>query len=90
MPVDEQVVSIFAGTRGYLDDLDVSQVRRFEAELLEFVRARYSGVLSAIRAGDSLPEDELANAVSTFKELFVANRPSADGQDRPSGDTNES
>jgi F-type H+-transporting ATPase subunit alpha len=90
MPVDEQVVSIFAGTRGYLDDLDVSEVRRFEAELLEFVRARYSGVLSAIRAGDSLPEDELANAVSTFKELFVANRPSADGQDRPSGDTNES
>jgi F-type H+-transporting ATPase subunit alpha len=90
MPVDEQVVSIFAGTRGYLDNLDVSEVRRFEAELLEFVRARYSGVLSAIRGGESLPEDELASAVSTFKELFVANRPSSDGQDRPSGDTNES
>src|ERR1700719_4765481 len=45
MPVEEQVVSIFAGTRGYLDDLDVADVRRFEDGLLEEVRARYRPVL---------------------------------------------
>ena len=38
MPVEEQVVSIFAGTGGYLDDIPVDDVRRFEDELLEFVR----------------------------------------------------
>ena len=40
MPVEEQVVSIFAGTNGYLDDLPVGDVRRFEAELLESFRTR--------------------------------------------------
>ena len=39
MPVEEQVVSIFAGTKGYLDDVPVGDVRRFETELLEFMRA---------------------------------------------------
>src|SRR3982075_821959 len=46
MPVEEQVVSVFAGTRGYLDDVSVSDVRRFEADLLDYVRARYGGVLA--------------------------------------------
>src|SRR3954464_8700621 len=36
--VEEQVISIFAGTNGYLDDLPVSDIRRFEAELLDFAR----------------------------------------------------
>jgi F-type H+-transporting ATPase subunit alpha len=72
MPVEEQVVSIFAGTRGYMDDLDVAAVGRFEAGLLEFVRARYSGVLSQIRIGGALPEEELAQAIATYKEIFVA------------------
>src|SRR5205814_4868419 len=36
LPVEEQVVSIFAGTQGFIDDLDVAEVRRFETELLEF------------------------------------------------------
>jgi len=40
LPVDEQVVSIFAGTRGFLDDLDVADVRRFEGGLLDEVRSR--------------------------------------------------
>ena len=44
MPVEEQVVSIFAGTRGYLDDVAVSDVRRFEAELLDYMRSRNAGL----------------------------------------------
>jgi F-type H+-transporting ATPase subunit alpha len=71
MPVEEQVVAIFAGTRGYLDDLDIADVRRFEEGLLEDVRARYRGLLDKIRIGGELPEDELAGAVSSYKERFV-------------------
>src|SRR5438270_13779362 len=40
LPVEEQVVSIFAGTQGFIDDLDIADVRRFETELLEDVRTR--------------------------------------------------
>jgi F-type H+-transporting ATPase subunit alpha len=42
MPVEQQVVILFAGTRGHLDNIDVSEVQRFEAELLEWVGSRNS------------------------------------------------
>jgi F-type H+-transporting ATPase subunit alpha len=74
LPVEEQVVSIFAGTRGYLDDVEIADVRRFEAGLLEDVRARYGGALAEIRSGGGLPENELASAISSFKERFVGGR----------------
>jgi F-type H+-transporting ATPase subunit alpha len=80
LPVEEQVVSIFAGTRGYLDDLDVGDVRRFEAELLEDVRSRNSGLLSDMRGGGALPEDELKSAVASFKERFTAAAKSASAE----------
>jgi F-type H+-transporting ATPase subunit alpha len=68
MSVEEQVVSLFAGTKGYLDDLAVADVRRFEAELLEFVRTRHSGLLTEIRTA-GVP-DALADAVEAFKASF--------------------
>ncbi|MDA2974171.1 MAG: F0F1 ATP synthase subunit alpha, partial [Actinomycetota bacterium] len=49
MSVEEQVVSIFAGTKGYLDDIAVSDVRRFEAGLLEFIRSRHGALLTEVR-----------------------------------------
>ena len=49
MPVEEQVVVVFAGTKGYLDSLPVSDVRRFEAELLEHMRSTQGALLSAMR-----------------------------------------
>jgi len=70
MPVEDQVVSIFAGVNGFLDDLPVEDVGRFEAELLEDVRARHAVMLDGIRSGGGLPEDELREAVSSFKERF--------------------
>jgi F-type H+-transporting ATPase subunit alpha len=69
MPVEEQVVSIFAGTKGYLDDVPVTDVRRFEAELLEFMRSRHAGVLSGLRSG-GLPDD-LGDIVNSFKAQFT-------------------
>jgi F-type H+-transporting ATPase subunit alpha len=70
MPVEEQVVSIFAGTRGLLDDIPVGDVRRFEAELLDFMRTRYGSVLDELRTG-GLP-DGLADTVGEFKSQFLA------------------
>jgi len=70
MPVQEQVVSIFAGTRGYLDDIPVEDVRRFEAELLDHMRSLHGGLLDALKTG-GVPDD-LAAAVAAFKAQFVA------------------
>jgi F-type H+/Na+-transporting ATPase subunit alpha len=72
LPVEEQVVSIFAGTGGYLDDVPVGDVRRFENELLEFMRSRKREVLDHVRStGDLPPDDGLANAIAAFKEVFA-------------------
>jgi F-type H+-transporting ATPase subunit alpha len=68
MSVEEQVVSIFAGTRGYLDDEAVSDVRRFESELLDYVRSRHAGLLAEIKA-KGVP-DALADVVKSFKDQF--------------------
>jgi F-type H+-transporting ATPase subunit alpha len=72
MPVEEQVVAIYAGTSGTLDDVPVTDVRRFESELLEYFRTRRVDLLDQIRASGALPEgDALAAAVSDFKAGFV-------------------
>jgi F-type H+-transporting ATPase subunit alpha len=78
MPVEEQVVSIFTGTKGYLDDVAVSDVRRFENELLEHMRSRHSSVLSGIRQDPKadVPKD-LADIVKSFKASFIATSASA-------------
>jgi len=71
MAVEEQVVSIFAGTNGYVDDVDVRDVRRFESEMLDYMRTRHSDLLGTIRSSGALPEgDALANAVAGFKASF--------------------
>jgi F-type H+-transporting ATPase subunit alpha len=70
MPVEEQVVSIFAGTRGYLDDIPVGDVRRFERELLEYMRTRNASMLDELRTG-GIP-DALAGVVESFKSQFLA------------------
>jgi F-type H+-transporting ATPase subunit alpha len=72
MPVEEQVVSLFAGTAGFLDDLDIADVRRFEAGLIEDVRGRHSDLLDEIRSGGALPEDKLKEAIGSFKERFTS------------------
>jgi F-type H+-transporting ATPase subunit alpha len=70
MPVEDMVVSIFAGTQGFIDDLDVADVRRFENDLLQDVRTRHADLLATIRSGAPLPKDELTKALTEFKERF--------------------
>jgi F-type H+/Na+-transporting ATPase subunit alpha len=74
MPVEEQVVSIFAGTRGYLDKVEVAQVTRFEAAMLGELKAQKPAILEAIRskrelAGDT--EKELAAFLDGFAKTFA-------------------
>ena len=59
MPVEEQVISLYAGMRGYLDKLAIANIGRFEAELLRLMRGKHQDVLDAIRTGGALtPEIE--------------------------------
>jgi F-type H+-transporting ATPase subunit alpha len=70
MPVEEQVISIFAGTNGYLDDLPVTDVKRFEQELLEVFHTRHGAMLEEIRTKGTLP-DGVRDAVAAFKNDFA-------------------
>ncbi len=70
MPVEQQVVTLFAGTHGYLDGIDVSEVRRFERELLEWVGARNGDLLAGIRDGGTVDADALDAAIKAFAGQF--------------------
>ena len=70
MPVEEQVVSLYAGTRGYLDTIPVEDVARFEAELLEWVRTRNAGLMSAVVDSGAVDEEALEASVSAFAAQF--------------------
>ncbi|MBK5222674.1 MAG: F0F1 ATP synthase subunit alpha [Acidimicrobiia bacterium] len=71
MSVEEQVVSIFAGTRGYLDPVPVTDVKRFESELLDWFRSRHGDVLSAIKTDGKVPdEDAFVAAIEAFGAQF--------------------
>jgi F-type H+/Na+-transporting ATPase subunit alpha len=78
LPVQDQVISIFAGVNGYLDELAVADVRRFENELLADVRTRAPQVLDAIKNGEN-PEEDIKKAVDDFAGRFVPSVVSAEG-----------
>ena len=69
--VEEQVVLIWAGTRGHLDGIEVTDVRRFEAEVLDWFRTRHSDVLADIRtSGKIADEDAFEALIAAFAEQF--------------------
>jgi len=75
LPVEQQVVSIWAGANGYLDDVPVAAVRKFESEWLAFTGQKYGEVAHNIRTAKSIsPEDEkrLHEACKAFKAQFKA------------------
>jgi len=74
MPVEEQVVVIYAGTKGYLDKLAVHDVGRFEQEFLRAMRGEYKDVLDGIRSGGILTpaiEGKLKAALDGFAKEFA-------------------
>jgi F-type H+/Na+-transporting ATPase subunit alpha len=77
VPVEKQVMIIFAGTNGYLDDLRVEDVRRFEAELYKFLDNSKPELLKAIREKRELNDEikkQVTEAMKEFKERFQAPR----------------
>ena len=78
MAVEDQIVSIFAGTNGYLDDIPAEDVQRFESELLDYVRTRKADLMQKIRDTGTLPDgDALADAVKDFGASFQQTSASA-------------
>ena len=69
MAVEEQVVSIFAGVRGYLDGIEVTNVTRFEREFLGEIRANHAGLLDEIRTSQQL-SDESDKALTAILDGF--------------------
>ena len=74
MPVEEQVMSIWAVSNGYMDDLPVENVRQFENELLDHMRTRHSDIGEAIVQTGALDDDlaeKLRKAIDAFKASFT-------------------
>jgi F-type H+-transporting ATPase subunit alpha len=72
-PVEEQVVSLWAGTTGQLDDVPVEDIRRFETEYLDYLRRSYTGLLTTIRETNNLTDDDvttLKEATDRFRRTF--------------------
>jgi F-type H+-transporting ATPase subunit alpha len=73
MSVEDQVVSLYAGTSGFLDDVPVLDVRRFEEGLLQYVHARHPDLVKHIAEQGTLPDEmleTLRGAVEEFKKTF--------------------
>jgi len=80
LPVEKQVLSLFIATSGYLDNIPVPDVRRFEKEFLQFVETSHPGILKSIaekRALDDGSKGEIKNAADSFKERFTTSQAAA-------------
>jgi F-type H+-transporting ATPase subunit alpha len=74
MPIEEQVVSIFAGVNGFLDTVPTDAVTRFEAGLLAHMRADHGAVLSKLRDTKTLDDDtaaQLKTILGDFVKTFA-------------------
>jgi F-type H+-transporting ATPase subunit alpha len=70
LPIEEQVISIFAGVRGYTDGIEINEVTTFEGRLLDEIRSKGSAILDAIRSTKELSEDTEAK-LTKFMDDFT-------------------
>ncbi|MBI4223699.1 MAG: F0F1 ATP synthase subunit alpha, partial [Deltaproteobacteria bacterium] len=74
MPVEKQVLEIYAGTNGWVDEYPVGQIRRYLTELHSFVETKHSHLLREIREKTELTDDlkgKIDNLLKQFKEIFT-------------------
>ncbi|MCI2236054.1 MULTISPECIES: F0F1 ATP synthase subunit alpha [Helicobacter] len=75
LPIERQVVVIFAGARGFMDDISVANITKFEADLYPFLEAKYPQIFEDIRSKKMLDKDieeTLSRALEEFKASFIA------------------
>ena len=73
LPMEEQVVSIYAGVNGYLDAIDVNKISRFENDLMNLIKGSYKDILKSIRDEQSLSdktEEKLKKAIEEVMKTF--------------------
>ena len=75
MPVEKQVISLYAATNGYVDDIPVSDVGRFESELLQYMASNNPEVAESIKTEKKITSDNeeaLKTAIKNFKQTFAS------------------
>jgi F-type H+-transporting ATPase subunit alpha len=75
MPVEQQILVIFAGTNGYVDDVPVNTVKKFEQDFLRFVTSKYQSLLDDIKNKKQIDDDlkgRAKAAIEEFKKTFTA------------------
>ena len=75
LPVEQQILVIFAGANGYVDDVEVNAVKKFETELLRFVTSKHQALLDDIKSKKQLDDDlkaRIKGAIEEFKKSFTA------------------
>jgi F-type H+/Na+-transporting ATPase subunit alpha len=93
IPVEKQVAILFAGANGFLDDLPIEQIRRFEAELYSYLDGSKSELLKAIREKKELNDDikgQLKNALTEFKKRFQVKKPAEASAAPPNAERRDS
>jgi F-type H+-transporting ATPase subunit alpha len=73
LPVEKQVISIFAGTKGYTDELPIDQIAKYEADLLAFIEGKHPQILEDIKTKKAIDKDiesALSKALETFGKGF--------------------
>lgn len=69
LPVEKQVVSIFAGTNGFLDPLPVADVQRYEKEMFAFIESKHNVIFEKIRSEKAISDDTKAMLIAALKEF---------------------
>jgi F-type H+-transporting ATPase subunit alpha len=70
MPVEEQVLMIWSANEGYLDDVEIKDIKRFEKELLEFVKSQHPKALEQLRTVKDIKNDAVKGAVKAALDAF--------------------
>jgi F-type H+-transporting ATPase subunit alpha len=86
MATEDQVVSVWAGTTGRMDDVPVADIRRFEKELLEYLHRKEQGLMTSIKEGAKMSDDTIqaiGDAVAEFKKQFETSDGKLLGEDAP-------
>jgi len=94
MPLEKQVLSIFAATNGYVDEVPVSEVRRYEREMLAYLETSHEGIFTALRGKPDMTKEvteQAHSALKTFAGIFVDDpKVAAASAGRVSADTRSS